>query len=138
MFDELELLRDTPVMQHLLAGYTDAAARDPEAWQERRMHVDGVEPRELVRWHGELLAAGWVELNVGQRGCGYRATAAGLRALKQVGQQPAVEDDGAPQVLVGSQIGPAPDSSSGNRSPGGPQRRKIRQAREPVISASSA
>jgi hypothetical protein len=138
MFDELDLLRNAPLMQYLLALYGDAAARDPEAWQERLMHVEGVEPRELVRWHGELLAAGWVELNVGQRGCGYRATAAGMRALKQVGQQPAVEDDGAPQVLLGSQIGPAPDSSSGDPSPGVQQRRKTRQVREPVISASSA
>jgi hypothetical protein len=73
MFDELELLQDTPAMQHVLAWYVDRAARDPEAWRERQMHVEGVEPHDLVRWHGELLAIGWVELNVGQRGCGYRA-----------------------------------------------------------------
>ena len=48
-------------------------------------------PRELVKWHGELIAYGWVEQNTGVvpgvkvgavLGC-YRITPAGVRALKQ-------------------------------------------------------
>ena len=54
------------------------------------MALEGSEPRELVRLHGELLAHGWVEQNTGaslaQRpgtvpAC-YRVTAAGVRALR--------------------------------------------------------
>jgi hypothetical protein len=52
--------------------------------------MDGLEPRALVRLHGELLAYGWLEQNTGavsaSRGAPpacYRVTAAGLRALKE-------------------------------------------------------
>jgi hypothetical protein len=122
----------------MLARYGDAAARDPEAWRERLMHVDGVEPRDLVRWHGELLAIGWVELNVGQRGCGYLATAAGMRALKQVRQERAVVDEGAAQALVGSHSGSAPGSGGGGPAPSVQQLRKPRHVRKQVVLARSA
>jgi hypothetical protein len=105
-------------MRYLLAWYADAAARDPEAWQERRMHVEGVEPHDLVRWHGDLPAVGWVELNVGQPGCGYRATAAGVRVLKQVRKNQTVVDDEVPEILVGNPGGPAWEGSSGDPQPG--------------------
>jgi hypothetical protein len=54
--------------------------------------MEGVEARQLVKLHGELLAYGWLEQNTGltpvlragaAANC-YRITPAGLRALKQV------------------------------------------------------
>jgi len=88
MFDEVERLREEPRLFRLLSHY---AALDREAWQDRLMQLDGATPQELAKLHGELLAYAWVEQNTGviaapragaAPGC-YRATAAGLRALKQ-------------------------------------------------------
>jgi hypothetical protein len=74
---------------------------DREAWQDRRMDLEGVEPRELVRRHGQLLARGWVEQNTGATpvlkpgavAARYRVTAAGLRALRQAHNGDPEEDD---------------------------------------------
>jgi hypothetical protein len=102
MFDELDRLRGDEALRRLLAHYTRAGASDREAWQDRLMGLEDVAPRELVRLHGELIAHGWVEQNTGvtpvrQRGvvggC-YRATAAGMRALKQAGAVPTAAADG--------------------------------------------
>lgn len=91
MFDELDRLREHEHLYRLLDHYAQHGQADREAWQDRVMELEGVEPRDLVRLHGELLACGWVEQNTGHTpgsqpgavaGC-YRATAAGLRALKQ-------------------------------------------------------
>jgi hypothetical protein len=91
LLDDLWRLRETEALARLLAHYADLGAADREAWQDRLMHLDGVEPRELVLLHGELIAYGWVEQNTGSTAvlragavaaC-YRATAAGLRALRQ-------------------------------------------------------
>jgi hypothetical protein len=98
------------------------------------MNLDGVEPRDLVRWHGELRAAGWVELNVGQRGCGYRATAAGMRALKQVRQRQTVVDDEVPEVVVGNRSGPAPDSGTDDQPLGPRESRKSKPVRAQAVS----
>jgi hypothetical protein len=55
------------------------------------MELEGLQPKTLVRLHGELLACGWVHLNAGESPglrdgvvpqC-YRATAAGRRALRE-------------------------------------------------------
>ena len=50
-----------------------------------------VEPPELVKLHGHLIAFGWIELNVGQVPTCYRITLAGQRAMRQV-QVQEVED----------------------------------------------
>lgn len=93
MFDEMDRLRDAKELRDLLDHYRRLAAPDRQAWQDRLPRMEGVEPRELVEYHGELLAYGWLEQNTGAtppagRGgaapaC-YRVTSAGLRALKQL------------------------------------------------------
>jgi len=66
------------------------------------MELEGSSTRDVVRWHGELLASSWIEQNTGVipvlrsgavPGC-YRVTAAGRRALKRA-QSGAAEDDEA-------------------------------------------
>jgi hypothetical protein len=66
------------------------------------MGLEGVEPRDLVRLHGQHLARGWLEQNTGATpvlrpgtvtAC-YRVTAAGLRALRQARDGDPEEDDG--------------------------------------------
>jgi len=92
MFDELERLRDVKELFGLLHFYQQASESDREAWQDRLAEMEGVEPRMLVKLHGELLAYGWLEQNTGltpvlragaAASC-YRITSAGIRALKQV------------------------------------------------------
>jgi hypothetical protein len=91
MFDETERLRDVKELHDLLDHYRRRAAPDRQAWQDRLPEMEGVEPRTLVKLHGELLAYGWLEQNTGATSPGprgaaacYRVTTAGLRALKQV------------------------------------------------------
>jgi hypothetical protein len=95
MFDELERLRDVKELFALLQHYQQAGEADRQAWQDRLAELEGVEPRQLVKLHGELLAYGWLEQNTGlttvlREGAAancYRITPAGLRALKQVRAQ---------------------------------------------------
>ena len=47
-------LREGEALARLLTHYADLGAADREAWQDRRMDLEGVEPRELVRLHGQL------------------------------------------------------------------------------------
>ncbi len=95
MFDELERLRDVKELSVLLRHYQQAGESDRQAWQDRVVDMEGVEPRQLVKLHGELLAYGWLEQNTGltpalragaAANC-YRITNAGIRALKQVRAQ---------------------------------------------------
>jgi len=91
MIDELELLRQTPVLRKLLGHYAQLAGHDRTAWQDRLMQLDELPPREMTRLHGELIAFNWLEQNTagcpglrqGVVPCCYRVTTAGLRALKQ-------------------------------------------------------
>ena len=87
MFDELERLRDVKELFVLLTHYQQAGQPDRLVWQDRLAVMDGVEPRKLVKLHGELLAYGWLEQNTGATACCYRITTGGLRALKQVRNQ---------------------------------------------------
>jgi hypothetical protein len=89
--NELERLRDEQGLCDLLRHYAELGKLDRQVWQDRVLEVEGVPARELVRWHGELIAQGWIEQNTGftpilrkgeAPGC-YRVTASGLRALKQ-------------------------------------------------------
>jgi hypothetical protein len=134
MCDELELLRGSPELQRLLGHYAAAAAADPEAWQDRLMHLEGVEPRELVRLHGLLLAAGWVEQNTGNTPvlrpgavpCCYQVTPAGRRAARQARGVAAAGDEG--EAVAAAADGPGAASDSGTAAPA-PGRRDGRRAR---------
>ena len=92
MFDEMDRLRDVKELSALLAHYAELAAPDRQIWQDRVQELTGVEARELIKLHGELIAYGWLEQNTGatpvlKRGSApacYRVTPAGVRALKQV------------------------------------------------------
>jgi hypothetical protein len=95
MFDELERLRNEKELCTLLQHYQQVGQADREVWQDRLAEMEGVEPRQLVKLHGELLAYGWLEQNTGltpvlrpgaAASC-YRITAAGVRALKQARKQ---------------------------------------------------
>jgi hypothetical protein len=95
MFDELERLRGVKELFALLQHYRQVGDADREAWQDRVVELEGVEPRQLVKLHGELLAYGWLEQNTGltpvlragaAANC-YRITTAGIRALKQARAQ---------------------------------------------------
>jgi hypothetical protein len=94
-------LRESEALARLLSHSADLGAADREAWQDRRMDLEGVEPRELVRLHGQLIGCGWLEQNTGATpvlkagvvaAC-YRVTAAGLRALRQARDGDPGEDD---------------------------------------------
>jgi hypothetical protein len=98
MIDELDRLRQVKGLYDLLACYQEKAGADRQAWQDRVLEQAGVEPRDLVRFHGELLAYGWLEQNtgmaeaprVGAAPCCYRITPAGIRALRQAREEVAV------------------------------------------------
>ena len=92
MFDEVDRLYQVKELQALLIHYHDLGISDRLAWQDRICTQDGLQPRELVRLHGELIAYGWIEQNTGivltakcgaAPGC-YRITPAGIRVLKQL------------------------------------------------------
>lgn len=87
MFDELQRLRDVKELFALLTHYQQAGQVDRQAWQDRVAEMDDVEPRQLVKLHGELLAYGWLEQNTGAAASCYRITTAGIRALKQARAQ---------------------------------------------------
>jgi hypothetical protein len=84
MFDELDRLRTNPHLLELLSHYACLGAENRETWQNRLMHLEGVETAVLVKLHGELLAFGWVEQNTAQVPICYRITLAGLRARRQL------------------------------------------------------
>jgi hypothetical protein len=134
MFDELEWLRGSPELQRLLGHYAEATVTDREAWQDRLMHLEGVEPRELVRRHGELLAFGWIEQNTGHTPllrpgavpCCYRVTPAGLRALEQARRAAAAGDEGEAVAAVAG--GPEVARGGGGETPA-PGRREGRRTK---------
>lgn len=90
MFDELERLRKSKGLVQLLTHYTALGETDRKQWQDRVMAMDPADAGKLVKWHGELLAFGWIEQNTGltpvlKPGCAaacYRVTSAGRRALR--------------------------------------------------------
>jgi hypothetical protein len=101
MAEDADRLRDEEPLRRLLAHYVKAGKDDKETWQDRLMELEGMPASALARLHGELIAFGWVEMNLGAAlalrsgvvpQC-YRATAAGRRALREVkaGQSDQVE-----------------------------------------------
>ena len=89
MLDDIQRLRNNPNLLQLLSHY---AAHGKETWTNRLMHLEGVEPSELVKLHGELIAFSWADQNTGQVPCCYRVTASGLKAIHLVNG--GVDDDG--------------------------------------------
>jgi hypothetical protein len=93
MLDELEPLEDGEPLGRLLEHYAVSGLKDSEAWQDRIMHMPGVDSRDLVTLHGLLLAHGWIEQNTGVTtilkpgvaACSYRITGAGMRAFRLAG-----------------------------------------------------
>ena len=81
MFNEMDRLTGCALLQALLAHYAELAGPDRHVWHARRTEGDA---RELTRLHGELIAYGWLEINLDEVATCYRATTGGLRALKQV------------------------------------------------------
>jgi hypothetical protein len=139
MFDEVETLRENPDLQRLLDHYVGACAADRDAWQDRLMALAGVEARELVRLHGLLIGFGWLEQNTGHTpvvrpgavpGC-YRATAAGLRALRLCPSARGEEDADA-LAAGGAGTQAAPGDGSEVPAPKGRERRKAKTATEMV------
>jgi hypothetical protein len=91
MFDEMQRLREVPGLLYLLTHYQEKAKPDRQAWQDRLLEVEGVDSRDLIRLHGELLAYGWLEQNTGMANgtiiglapaC-YRITTTGVRAIRE-------------------------------------------------------
>ena len=91
LFDEMDRLAESRPLFDLLGHYAVRAGDNRETWQDRLAEMEGVEPRQLIRLHGELLAYGWIEQNTGltpvlKNGLAlhcYRITSTGLRAWKQ-------------------------------------------------------
>jgi len=91
MDDETERLASDERLFRLLEHYRSAAPEDRAAWLDRVMARDGGSEADVTRLHGALLAAAWVEMNVGAvpgsaagrvPAC-YRVTTAGRQALKR-------------------------------------------------------
>src|SRR5947208_1694217 len=89
---ELDCLRTNANLFGLLSHYALLAEAHLEAWHDRLMHLDGVESPQMARLHGELIAFGWVEQNIGEVPARYRITLDGWRAMKQVQWQGSEEE----------------------------------------------
>ena len=94
MFDDLDRLRGNSKLLRLLEHYARPALVDREAWQDRLMSLDDADAGPMVKWHGELLAFGWIEQNSGyaanqpgEVAACYRVTNAGLKALNKVNRE---------------------------------------------------
>jgi hypothetical protein len=91
LFDEMDRLAEVRPLYDLLVHYSTLGAENREVWQDRLAEMAGLDGRQLIRLHGELLAYGWIEQNTGltpvlKLGAAplcYRVTPSGLRAVKQ-------------------------------------------------------
>jgi hypothetical protein len=109
MLDDVDHLRNNPHLVQLLSHYARLGAENRETWQGRLMKMEVVEPPELVKLHGELIAFAWVEQNTGQVPICYRITLAGLRAMRQAQVE---ENDDDEVSLPESEAKLAPKSSA--------------------------
>ncbi len=66
MLDELDYLHNNPHLLELLTHYANLGQADRETWHPRLMAMEQVEPPEMAKLHGQLIAFGWVEQNTGQ------------------------------------------------------------------------
>src|SRR5271168_3369281 len=97
MLDDIQRLRSNPNLLQLLSHYADLGKENREAWQNRLKQMEGVEPSELVKLHGELIAFSWVDQNTGNVPCCYRITLAGQRAIQQINGSE-IDGDEVPEV----------------------------------------
>src|SRR6476660_6732607 len=91
MLDDFQRLRENSRLLELLAHYANLGKQDRSVWQQRLMDMEGIEPNELSRLHGELIAFDWIEQNSGRDSTTggilaslYRITSQGVRDLCQV------------------------------------------------------
>src|ERR1700733_4247182 len=91
MFDDSLRLRENPHLLSLLSYYAQQGTEDRATWRDRLMEMDGVEPRQLTAFHGNLIAFDWIEQNTGHAilrqdgtvsAC-YRITLNGLREYRR-------------------------------------------------------
>ena len=89
MLEDSQRLRDNPRLLELLSHYATLGGEDRAIWQDRLMQMEGIEPKDLSRLHGELIAFEWIEQNTGHTSalkdgivaaC-YRITLHGLREM---------------------------------------------------------
>lgn len=91
MFDEMDRLAEHRPLYDLLVHYAHLGGQNREAWQDRLQEFNDLEPRQISKLHGELLAYGWLEQNtgltpilkIGQNSACYRVSTSGLKVLKQ-------------------------------------------------------
>jgi hypothetical protein len=57
------------------------------------MQLEDVDTQGMTKFHGELIAFGWVDQNTGQVPICYRITLAGLRAIRRVSVSESEEDE---------------------------------------------
>jgi hypothetical protein len=93
MLDEMDRLRKNHHLLELLNYYARLGAEHREAWQGRLMQMENLDPSEISKLHGELIAFGWVDQNTGQVPICYRITQVGLRALRQAKAHENEDDD---------------------------------------------
>ncbi|MEI7684813.1 MAG: hypothetical protein WCL32_07275 [Planctomycetota bacterium] len=101
-FDDLDRLRNSQHLLVLLSRYADLGKENRSIWQPRLKEMDGLDPSQMSKLHGELLAFEWIELNTGHIPTSYRITPSGVRAVRQL---QGVEH---PVEIPGPQEEPAP------------------------------
>ncbi len=101
MLDFPKRLKENPQLLALLSHYAQLGSEDRTLWQDRLMHLEGVDPKQLTVLHGELIAFDWIEQNTGHAvgrpdgtlsGC-YRSTKDGLREYRRIHGIEAVEEE---------------------------------------------
>src|SRR5258707_11200012 len=83
-FDDLDRLRNSQHLLVLLCHYADLGREDRSIWQPRLKEIDGLDPSQMSKLHGELLGFEWIELNTGHVPTSYRITLSGARAVRQL------------------------------------------------------
>jgi hypothetical protein len=91
MFDEWTSARLRKEHFVLLTLYGAHGKAEREKWLDRVMAMEGLTAKEITRTHGDLLAFGWLEQNIGEtRKIEYRLTSSGWKAVAQNPQEPAI------------------------------------------------
>ncbi len=92
MLDFSRWRRENAHLLSLLSHYAELASEDRTVWQDRLMQIEGIESKQLIVLHGELIAFDWIEQNTGHAGCRpdgtlsgcYRITQHGLREFRRI------------------------------------------------------
>jgi hypothetical protein len=91
MLGSLEPISEDGPIRQLLCLYRRMKEKTPaDEWHDRLSDMPGVEPKELARHYGLLLANGWMDVRIGQESLtasgvkqAYRITRDGLKALQR-------------------------------------------------------